>query len=119
MNENNEAAQNINAILQANITIHGVNVSELLASQRGRIVALNNTIDTLRAELKRARADVDVLLAANRKAVVAEAEGAQDTDSGFNVSVKVTGNRPIPLEMQAMLADFEEMLRSLGDVSHG
>ena len=125
----------IKTLLGLNVTVMGVNISELLATQRSKIAvlqqesakkdaeyeALRSKIVALQQESAKKDAEYEALRLAYKqlwnespKQHPAEEPAAEEEqESEVNVEIKVTGNGPIPPELAAMLNDLTSMLQSV------
>ena len=110
----------IRALIDAGVTIWGVNISELLEAQR-------KAIAKAQAERDKAHAHVKELMAYIERSRKPETEpvntcegcgeqcdqGEEGEGSEMNVEIKVTSNGPIPPGLHAMLNDLTSMLQSV------
>ena len=104
----------IKTLLGLNVTVMGVNISELLATQRSKIAVLQQESAKKDAEYEALRLAYDQLWNESPKQHPAEEPAAEEEqESEVNVEIKVTGNGPIPPELAAMLNDLTSMLQSV------
>ena len=104
----------IKTLLGLNVTVMGVNISELLDTQRSKIVALQQESAKKDAEYEALRLAYNQLWNESPKQHPAEEPAAEEEqESEVNVEIKVTGNGPIPPELAAMLNDLTSMLQSV------
>ena len=104
----------IKTLLGLNVTVMGVNISELLATQRSKIVALQQESAKKDAEYEALRLAYKQLWNESPKQHPAEEPAAEEEqESEANVEIKVTSNGPIPPELAAMLNDLTSMLQSV------
>lgn len=94
-----QTACDINAILNANITIYGVNISELLVSQREHIATLNKRIANI-TEVNHSLAK-RVTDAAQKVPEPAEEE---DGDTNVDIDVNITVKGPLSDDDRRYLA---------------
>jgi len=114
----------IKQLIEANVSIFGTNISELLESQRKRTSQLTQLNKEIIAANNRLGEELSKYVTPTE--VKAECGGAcpgcaqpdpnadNDEDSDIKVELKVTGTGPIPPELTAMLDDLTEMLQSVG-----
>lgn len=104
----------IKTLLGLNVTVMGVNISELLATQRSKIAVLQQESAKKDAEYEALRLAYNQLWNESPKQHPAEEPAAEEEqESEVNVEIKVTGNGPIPPELAAMLNDLTSMLQSV------
>ena len=106
----------IEAIIAAHVTVWGVDLSDLLAKQRAKIVELQvecKRKDAQYEALRHAYLRDNAKSPANANACAPEQPAEEDGDNEVNVEIKVTGNGPIPPELAAMLNDLTSMLQSV------
>ena len=104
----------IKTLLGLNVTVMGVNISELLATQRSKIAVLQQESAKKDAEYEALRLAYNQLWNESPKQHPAEEPAAEEEqESEVNAEIKVTGNGPIPPELAAMLNDLTSMLQSV------
>ena len=104
----------IKTLLGLNVTVMGVNISELLVTQRSKIAVLQQESAKKDAEYEALRLAYKQLWNESPKQHPAEEPAAEEEqESEVNVEIKVTGNGPIPPELAAMLNDLTSMLQSV------
>lgn len=104
----------IKTLLGLNVTVMGVNISELLVTQRSKIAVLQQESAKKDAEYEALRLAYNQLWNESPKQHPAEEPAAEEEqESEVNVEIKVTGNGPIPPELAAMLNDLTSMLQSV------
>ena len=99
MNTEKQTACDISALLNANITIFGVNISELLASQRDRIATLNERITKI-TEVNHSLAK-RISDAAQK---VPEEKPDEDGDTNVDIDVNITVKGPLSDDDRRYLA---------------
>ena len=92
MNNEKQTACDINAILNANITIFGVNISELLASQRERIAKITEVNHSLAKRVTDAAQKVP------------EPAEEEDGDTNVDIDVNITVKGPLSDDDRRYLA---------------
>ena len=95
-----QTACDINAILNANITIFGVNISELLASQRDRIATLNERITKI-TEVNHSLAK---RISDAAQKVPEEKPDEEDGDTNVDIDVNITVKGPLSDDDRRYLA---------------
>lgn len=124
----------IQAIIDMDLTVFGVNLSKILVSQRESIAELMQIRDKLKAEVAELQAMCkrkDTQYESLRSAYLAgnspspepanacegcgeQCDQDEEGENGeVNVEIKVTSNGPIPPELAAALNDLTAMLQSV------
>ena len=121
--------RNIEAIIAAHVTVWGVDLSDLLAEQRAKIVELQCTHRELMEVIRTKDQAYDKLHAAysallpcapsptpdpiNTCAPEKPAEEDGEGEAGIGIEIRVTGEGPMPPGLTAMLNDLTSMLQSV------
>lgn len=111
----------IEAIIAAHVTVWGVDLSDLLAKQRAKIVELQRTHRELMEVIRTKDQAYDKLHAAYNALLPCApsptpdqpAEEGGEGEGGIGIEIRVTGEGPMPPGLTAMLNDFTSMLQSV------